>query len=131
MGALVAMGFQLILMIVLCIIVMVVGLFLKNIMVFDSIALAIISGFLSHGLLSVHPAFALLIAIAVFFTFFLLQRTTVGFWIIASIMSIIWGFIFGLFANMFSGGDMIWTYVIWGLGIVVVFFLHLKARDNV
>ena len=57
-AALLAVGLELLIGIVIGLIVTVIGLFLGNIIVFDSIALAILAGFLSHGLLGVHPALA-------------------------------------------------------------------------
>jgi len=111
-------------------IITIIGLFVGNIIVFDSIALGIIAGALSNGLLHIHPAFALLIAIAVFLIFFFLQHTKVGFWIISVLLSLAWGFIFGILAMAFSNNDYVWMYVIWGLGTLVMFLLHLRARGR-
>ena len=75
-------------------IVTVIGLFLETLLFFDSIALAILAGFLSHGLLGVHPALAIVIGIAVLLGLLLLHRTRPGFWLIGGGLSIVWGFIF-------------------------------------
>ena len=62
-AALLAVGIELLIGIGIGLIVTVIGLFFGNIIVFDSIALAILAGFLSHGLLGVHPALAIVIGI--------------------------------------------------------------------
>ena len=49
-AALLAVGIELLIGIGIGLIVTVIGLFFGNIIVFDSIALAILAGFLSHGL---------------------------------------------------------------------------------
>ena len=79
--------------------------------VFDSIALAILAGFLSHGLLGVHPALAIVIGIAVLLGLLLLHRTRPGFWLIGGGMSIVWGFIFATMAYEFSA--RIWCGPMW------------------
>ena len=106
-------------------------LFFGNIIVFDSIALAILAGFLSHGLLGVHPALAIVIGITVLLGLLLLHRTRPGFWLIGGVLSVVWGFIFATMAYEFSGKDMVWTYVVWALGAVLVFALHLRARYKI
>ncbi|MDO5135903.1 MAG: hypothetical protein Q4D55_07600 [Eubacteriales bacterium] len=52
--------------IVLSVVLTVIGVFIGNIFFFDSILLAALSGLLCHTLWTVHPAFCLLIGIAVF-----------------------------------------------------------------
>ena len=94
-AALLAVGIELLIGIGIGLIVTVIGLFFGNIIVFDSIALAILAGFLSHGL------------------------------------SVVWGFIFATMAYEFSGKDMVWTYVVWVLGAILVFALHLRARYKI
>ena len=108
-----------------------IGLFFGNIIVFDSIALAILAGFLSHGLLGVHPALAVVIGIAVLLGLLLLHCTRPGFWLIGGGLSVVWGFIFATMAYEFSGKDMVWTYVVWVLGAILVFALHLRARYKI
>ena len=73
-AALLAVGIELLIGIGIGLIVTVIGLFFGNIIVFDSIALAILAGFLSHGLLGVHPALAVVIGIAVLLGLLLLLR---------------------------------------------------------
>ena len=120
-AALLAVGIELLIGIGIGLIVTVVGLFFGNIIVFDSIALAILAGFLSHGLLGVHPALAVVIGIAVLLGLLLLHCTRPGFWLIGGVLSVVWGFIFATMAYEFSGKDMVWTYVVWALGAVLVF----------
>ena len=92
-AALLAVGIELLIGIGIGLIVTVIGLFLGNIIVFDSIALAILAGFLSHGLLGVHPALAVVIGIAVLLGLLLLHCTRPGFWLIGGGLSVVWGFI--------------------------------------
>lgn len=131
MGVLVAIGFELILGIVIGLIITVIGMFFGNIILFDSIALAVLAGFLSHGLLGIHLAFSILIGIALLVGLFFLQNTKVGFWIIGGLLSLFWGLIFSSMAYEFSGKDMIWTYVVFGLGTLLMIGLHLRARGRI
>ena len=130
-AALLAVGIEFLLAIGMGLIGTVFGLFFGNIIVFDSIALAILAGFLSHGLLGVHPALAFVIGITVLLGLPLLHRTRPGFWLIGGVLSVVWGFIFATMAYEFSGKDMVWTYVVWALGAVLVFALHLRARYKI
>ena len=115
---------------VLLVVCTVIGLFFGHIILFDSIALGLVAGLVSHGLLEVHPALALLIGLGVFLALFFLQNTKVGFWIICAIMSLAWGLIFASMAWEFTGKDMIWTYTVFGLATVVMIGLHLKAKNT-
>ena len=104
--------------------------FVGNIIIFDSFIIAIVIGILSNTILGIHPAVALLIGIASFGLLNFLQRSKYGFWIIAPIMSLAWGAVFGILAFLFSDGDYIWMCVVGGLGIITVLGLHKKARDD-
>lgn len=130
MGALVAYGALTAISIVIGVVMLVISLFVGHIILFDSIFLALLSGVLCHEFLGLHPAFALLLGIAVFSLLFWLQNTKFGFWIIGILLSALWGFIFGFIAYAFTSQDMIWFYVVWGLGTAVMIGLHLKARDE-
>lgn len=105
--ALLAVGIELLIGIILGLIITIIGLFFGNIIVFDSIALAVLAGFLSHGLLQIHPALAIVIGIVTLLGFLLLQRTRPGFWIIGTLLSVLWGMIFSSMAYEFSGKDMV------------------------
>lgn len=131
MGALAALGFEIIIGGILFAIFSIIGLFFSDIILFDSLALAVASGFISHGLLHIHPALSILIGIAVFAASFLLQKTKVGFWIFAVILSLFWGLVFSSMAYEFSGKDMIWTYVTLGLGTLLVIGLHIRAKNKI
>lgn len=131
MGALAAFGFEIIIGGVLFAILSIIGLFFSDIIIFDSLALAVATGFLAHGLLHIHPALSIVIGIAVFAVSFFLQKTKVGFWIFAVILSLFWGLVFSSMAYEFSGKDMIWTYVVFGLGTLLVVGLHIRAKNNI
>lgn len=130
MSVLLAVGLELLIGIIIGLIITVIGLFFGNIIVFDSIALAVLAGFLSHGLLGVHPAIAVGIGIIVLIVLLFLQHTRPGFWIIGLTLSVFWGFIFATMAYEFTNKDMVWTYAVWILGAALVFGLHLWARDK-
>lgn len=130
MAAFIAQGAFFVLGIIIGLVITVIGLFVGHIILFDSIALAIISGVCCNQFLSIHPALCLLIAIAVFIALFFLQNTRFGFWIIGVLLSAAWAFVFAVFAYIFSGEDMIWTYVILGLAFVIMIGLHIRARKR-
>lgn len=129
MGTLVAYGVLTAISIVIGVVLVIISLFVGHIILFDSIFLSLLSGVLCHEFLGLHPAFALLLGIAVFALLFWLQNTRCGFWIIGLLLSALWGFIFGFIVYIFTSQDMIWFYVIWGLGTLIMIGLHLKARD--
>ena len=128
MEHLVMYGFATVIGLIIGAILSIIGLFFGNIIVFDSLALAIASGFLANGLLNIHPALSVLIGLVVLAAMYLLQRTKVGFWIIGGLLSVFWGLVFSLMAWEFSGKDMVWTYAVLGLGIVLMMGLHIHAR---
>ena len=130
MSVLLAVGLELLIGIIIGLIVTVIGLFFGNIILFDSIALAVLAGFLSHGLLGVHPAIAVGIGIIPLIVLLFLQHTRPGFWIIGLTLSVFWGFIFAVIAYDCTDRNMTWTYAVWILGAALVFSLHLWARDK-
>ena len=115
---------------ILIIICTIIGLFIGNIILFDSLALAIASGFAAHGLLHIHPALSIVIGIVVLVALYGLQMTKVGFWIIGGLLSLFWGLVFSSMAWEFSGKDMIWTYVVFGLGTLLMIGLHINAKNK-
>lgn len=129
MAALFSYGLVLAISIIIGLIFTVIGVFLGHIILFDSIFLAVISGIICNQIWSVHPAICIVIAIALFGLLFWLQNTKVGFWIIGVLLSAFWAFVFGFFAYAFSSSDMIWFYVVMGLGFIVMVGLHIKARN--
>ena len=130
MGYLFAQGVFLVLGLAISFILLVVSLFVGHIILFDSIALGIIAGVCCNHFFTLHPSLCLLVGIAVFVALLFLQHTRFGFWIIGMLMSAVWAFIFGFFAYIFSGEDMIWFYVVLGLAFIVMVGLHIKARAN-
>ena len=121
MGYLAAAGAYLIIGLVVSFILMVVGLFIGHIIVFDSIALGIISGVCCNHFLTLHPALCVLL---------FLQKTRFGFWVIGVLLSAAWAVIFGLLAFIISNADQLWFYVVCGLAFIVMLLLHIKARDK-
>ena len=130
MGWLVAQGAFFAIGIVIGLVMTAIGLFVGHIILFDSIALAVVSAVCCNQFLDVHPAFCLLIGIAAFAVLFFLQHTRFGFWLIGGLLSAAWAFVFAFLAYVFSGEDMIWFYVIFGLALVLMIWLHLRAKNN-
>jgi hypothetical protein len=131
MGALIGVGFIVIIFVVIGLLVTIIGLFFGNIILFDSVAFAILASVLSHNLWNVHPALCILIGIALCIGLYFLQRTTAGFWIIGGALSLLWGFIFSMIAYELSHQDMIWRYVVFGLGTLLMIGLHIRARKRI
>lgn len=115
---------------ILAVVLTVIGLFFGHIILFDSIVLALVAGLVSHGIFHIHSALSIVIGLVVLFCLYFLQNTKVGFWIIGSLLSLAWGFIFSTMAYEFSGKDMIWTYVVFGLGTLLMIGLHIHARNK-
>lgn len=107
----------------------VVGLFFGHIILFDSIFFSVIIGIICNQILGVHTALCLLIGLTLFGLLFKLQTTSVGFWIIGVLLSAFWAGVFCLLAFMLTEHDMVWTYVVLGLGFIIMMGLHLRARD--
>jgi len=130
LGSLAGVLFAVIIGLAVGLIAAILGLFFGNIILFDSIALAIISGVLCNSFLTIHTAFVLIIGIVVFVLLYLVQRTRFGFWIIGGLLSLLWGFVFSIFAYGFTNGDTVWAYVIWGLGTLFMLILHIRAKTK-
>lgn len=128
MAALFTYGIFAVLEIVFLLLLTVIGIFLGNIILFDSIALAAAAGLTAYHLAALHPACCLLVGLASFGLLYWLQHTRVGFWLIGVVLSAFWAFVFGFLAYCFTS-DMIWCYVVMGLGFAFMLYLHLKARD--
>ena len=124
MGYLAAAGAYLIIGLVVSFILMVVGLFIGHIIVFDSIALGIISGVCCNHFFTLHPALCVLIGAAVFALLLFLQKTRFGFWVIGVLLSAAWA------AFIISNADQLWFYVVCGLAFIIMLLLHIKARDK-
>ena len=72
----------------------------------------------------------LVIGIATFLLLLWLQNTSIGFWLVGGLLTLIYAAVFGLLAYFISEHDSIWGWVIFGLVFLVVGALHLRARDN-
>jgi len=130
MAALFSFGILLIISIAVMILATIIGLFTDNIILFESIGIAIAAGCLSGHFFQIHPAFCILIGIAVMAGLYFLMNTKFGFWIIGGVMSVAWGFCAATFAFMISEKDMIWAYVTWGLATIAILALHIRAKNN-
>ena len=130
MGVIMLNSLFLIISVVVMIVATIVGLFLGNIILFESIGIAIAAGCLSNHFFLIHPAFCILIGAAALVGLLLLMRTRIGFWVIGGLMSLSWGLLVAVFVYSGTGKDMIWTYVSWGLGAIIVFALHLVAKGK-
>ena len=79
---------------------------------------------------AIHPALCLVIGIATFLLLLWLQNTSIGFWLVGGLLTLIYAAVFGLLAYFISEHDPIWVWVIFGLVFLVVGALHLRARDS-
>jgi hypothetical protein len=131
MAAFVGGGLIVIICVVVGLLITIIGLFFGNIILFDCIAFSILAAVLAYKIWDVHPALCILIGIAIFVGLYFLQRSAVGFWIVGGALSLLWGFIFAMMAYDISNKDMIWTYVVFGLGTLMVIGLHIRARKRI
>ena len=95
-----------------------------------SIALGIAAGVCCNQFTAIHPALCLVIGIATFLLLLWLQNTSIGFWLVGGLLTLIYAAVFGLLAYFISEHDPIWGWVIFALVFLVVGALHLRARDN-
>lgn len=130
MGWLAAQGALLAIGIVIGLICSVVGLFFGHIILFDSIALGIVAGVCCNQLLSIHPALCLVIGIGVFLLLFWLQNTSIGFWLVCGLLTLLYATVIGLLAYFLSNNDPIWGWVVFGLAFLIIGGLHLHAREQ-
>lgn len=130
MGYLAAQGALLAIGVVIGLVCSVIGLFFGHIILFDSIALGIVAGVCCKQFLPIHPALCIVIGIAVFLLMFFLQNTSVGFWIVGGLMTLLYAAVIGLLAYFIANNDPVWGWVVFGLTFVIIGALHLHARDN-
>lgn len=130
MGYLAAQGAILAIGIVIGLICSVIGLFFGHIILFDSIALGIVAGVCCNSFTPIHSALCLVIGIAVFLLLLWLQRTSVGFWVIGGLLTLIYAAVAGLLACLLTEKDLVWGLVTFGIVFLVIGGLHLHARDN-
>lgn len=130
MGFLAAQGALLAIGVVIGLVCSVIGLFFGHIILFDSIALGIVAGVCCNQFLPIHPALCLVIGIAAFLLLLFLQNTKVGFWIVGSLMTLLYAAVIGLLAYFIANNDPVWGWVVFGLTFLIIGGLHLHARDN-
>lgn len=131
MGFLAAQGAILAIGIVISVICTVIGLFFRQIILFDSIALGIVAVVCCNHFLPIHPALCVVIGIAVFLLLFWLQNTRAGFWIIGGLLSLVYAAVFGLLAFAIANCDPVWGVSVLILAFFIIGGLHLYARDKV
>lgn len=107
-----------------------IGLFFGHIILFDSIFLAVITGIVCNRIGGIHSAISVVIGVTLLAILFWIQNTKVGFWIIGMLLSLFWAFVFGFLAYVFSSQDMVWFYVVFGLGFIIMAGLHLHAKSR-
>jgi hypothetical protein len=129
--ALFSMGLMLIISIIVMVISTIVGLFVGQIILFESIGIAIAAGCLVSHFFHIHPVFCILIGLAVLVSLFYLMNTKIGFWLIGGLMSLLWGLLVTVFVFSGTGKDMVWTYASWAVASLIVFALHFKAKSKV
>lgn len=117
------------LLVIIGIAAIVLGIFFSNIIIFNSIAIGIISGVAVNHYFQVHPAFCLLIGIGVVMLMAFLQGTTVGFWIISVSLTLVYASFVRLIILDLTKNDIIWGWVSFGLAAVLILGLHLYARE--
>lgn len=109
----------------------VIGLFLGHILLFDTIAISLLSVIASYEFLNIHPAISLSIGIGLFFFLTLYaQKTKTGLMVIAISMSLFWGFIFSRLIYEYTKDDIVWVIVIFVAVFLIMLFMHLKGRKK-
>lgn len=131
MGFLILGSFLLPVCLFIGLIIGIIGFFVGQIILFDSMALGIVAGVCCNHFFHIHPALCLVIGIVVCILLFLLQNTTVGFWLIGGLFTLLYAAFFGVLAILFTNGDWIWGWVVFGLSIFIIAGLHFKAREPI
>ena len=129
MGYLVGVGFLVAFSVAIGVVTTIFGLWLGQIILFDSIAMGIVAGVCCHHFAHVHTALSVLVGIGVCVLFFALQNTTIGFFLVGGIFTLAYSVLFGLIALVLTA-DTIWGLVVFGLTLIIVAGLHLKAREE-
>ena len=130
MGMIVMLGVEVIIGVAIGLILTVIGLFVKDICLFESLASGIILGVVAHKLWQLSPLIALGIGIAAIVVLYFLQNTSIGFWLVGGVYSVAWGFVVALFVFDATGKNMTSTYIGWAIGAAAFFGLHLFARSR-
>lgn len=104
--------------------------FFGNIIIFDCVLSGVIAGICCNVFFSWHPALCLLLGIVLFFALLILHNTSVGFWIIGSLMTVFYTLVAGYITYSVTSGDWIWVCIISILAFLLVAGLHFSARDD-
>ena len=64
-----------------------------------------------YNILKLHPGITLLIGVVVFVVLYLLQSTTMGFWLVGGLYSVIWGFIVRLVVYTVIDSNILRMYI--------------------
>lgn len=108
----------------------VIGLFVGNIILFDSILISAIFGYMCYCIWHVHPAVCLIIAAVTCLIFFGIQHTTIGFWATAIFLSFCWGAVFAVIAYFVTGSSLLWFSGVLIFAFVIMLLLHFKANKK-
>ncbi|OUP62793.1 hypothetical protein B5F12_09510 [Pseudoflavonifractor sp. An176] len=120
MGYLVGVGFLIAFSVAIGVVATILGLWLGQIILFDSIAMGIVAGVCCHHFAHVHTALSVLVGIGVCVLFFALQNTTIGFFLVGGIFTLAYSVLFGLIALVLTA-DTIWGLVVFGLTLATVY----------
>jgi hypothetical protein len=107
-----------------------IGMFIGNISLFESIASGIILALVVFNLWQFSPVISVGIGIAAAAVLYAIQKTAIGFWIVGGVFSVAWGLIVAVIVFDATGRIMLWTYIGWALGTIAFFGLHLIARSR-
>ena len=130
MGALVLFGLEIVIGVVLGVVFAAVGMFFGNICLFESIAVGIILGLVARYAWMLHTGVAWVIAIAAVALLYILQNTSVGFWVVGGLFSAAWALLVALIVYEASGYDKGYAYMSLAIGAVAFMGLHLFARSK-
>ncbi len=96
----------------------------KDIPVIDSLITLIGSAIAIHSLTNIHPAFCILVGIAVTVILGAFFMTRIGSWIISIIYSALWGLLLDLIVFSIAHEDWIWFWVSGGIVFLISLFQH-------
>ncbi|WP_295095308.1 hypothetical protein [Ruminococcus sp.] len=77
----------------------------------------------------VHPVICLAVAVVLFTLAFLLQKTTLGFWVFAVIFSVLWSFIAALTVHILITENMIAFWIAFAVSFLMSISSHIRSRD--
>jgi hypothetical protein len=127
-----------ILLLLVAIVLVVVYQFLCRINFVNSCLLGIVAGVLlmiqNVFPFQAHPAIAFLVGVVVFVLTYFLQKTNVGFWVFAAVMSLVWAFLPARFLALLglfdSAPSWPWFWVLLASFTVVNVGSHFRSRDS-